>query len=109
MSNHQIDLFDSVFYCDNAPVANLNQFYDYVQRTFTYVQPGSLAVSPPIPLRSGGGWYVGRASFEYNGQFKKWMFEPYDRISDYYQTESEAADVASWHRWNRWGVTVDEA
>ena len=102
----QLDLLDpQVIHCDDAPVANLSQFLDYVQRTFGTNQPfGTLVVSPPIPLRSGFGWYVGRAAFEW-GFFdskeclvENWWYQPYDRMSDYYATEHEAADAASWHR-----------
>jgi hypothetical protein len=97
----QIDLFDPmVIYCDDAPVVNLDQFFMLVTKDFANTFPhGTLAVSPPIPLRSGAGWYVGRAGFNFDEVTNRWWYEPYDRISDYYQTESEAADVASWHRW----------
>jgi hypothetical protein len=97
----QLDLFTpNVIHCDDAPVTNLDQFFSWVTKTFGTQQPhGTLVVSPPIPMRSGGGWYVGRASFNYAEPTGRWWYEPYDRMSDYYHTEHEAADVASWHRW----------
>ena len=93
-----------VIYLDDIPVTNLDQFFRYVTEELTAQASHELcAVSPPIPLRSGFGWYVGRASFHYDGNSRRWWYEPYDRISvNYYQTEDEAADAASWHRW---GVT----
>lgn len=105
---NQLDLFDTtVLYCDDVPVVNLDQFYSYVTRELTATATdGTCAVSPPIPLRSGGGWYVGRASFNFDAASKRWWFEPFDRISDYYATMDQAADAASWHRW---GVPSEEA
>lgn len=97
----------NVIYHDSLPVANLEQFFRYVTQELTSQASHELcAVSPPIPLRSGAGWYVGRASFTYWGPTTRWVYEPYDRISDYYQTESDAADAASWHRW---GVSADHS
>jgi hypothetical protein len=97
----QHDLFDpQVIYCDDAPVANLSQFLDFVNQNFSTTFPhGTLVVSPPIPMRSGAGWYVGRAGFNFDQNASRWWLEPYDRMSNYYQTEDEAADIASWHRW----------
>jgi len=95
----------NVIYLDSLPVTNLDRFFDHVTRELTSsAVDGTCAVSPPIPLRSGFGWYVGRASFHYSANAGRWWYEPYDRISDYYSTESEAADAASWHRW---GVPQD--
>jgi len=87
-------------YLDHIGVFNLDQFFWYVTNQLTEQATHELcAVSPPIPLRSGFGWYVGRASFTYNANTDRWVYEPYDRISDYYQTEDQASDAASWHRW----------
>ena len=98
----------NVIYLDSLPVTNLDRFFDHVTRELTSsAVDGTCAVSPPIPLRSGFGWYVGRASFHYDGNSRRWWYEPYDRISvNYYQTEDEAADAASWHRW---GVPSDRS
>lgn len=97
-----------VIYLDDIPVTNLDQFFRYVTEELTGQASHELcAVSPPIPLRSGFGWYVGRASFHYDGNSRRWWYEPYDRIStNYYRTEDEAADAASWHRW---GVPSDRS
>lgn len=93
-----------VIYFDSLPVANLDQFYAHVTKDVVNPVHELCAVSPPIPLRSGMGWYVGRACFNYDANAKRWWYEPYDRISDYYQTMDEAADATSWHRW---GVPQD--
>lgn len=87
-----------VFYEDSAPVTTLDQFYDYVTKAHANPAPNTCVVSPPIPMSSGGRWYVGRAAFQYDASADRWWFDPYDRISDYYATEDDAADAASWHR-----------
>jgi hypothetical protein len=100
-AQQQLDLFDTnIFHCDHAPVRNLSQFFDFVETHIGRNPPkGALFVSPPIPLRSGAGWYVGRSGLTFDERLGRWVYEPYDRMSNYYLSEAEATDVADWHRW----------
>lgn len=88
-------------YCDSAPCKNESQFFDYVLKTFPSPEPHMCVVSPLMPMRTGFGWYVGRASLNYNAASGRWWLEPHDSESrDYFMTEDDARDWLTWHNWS---------
>ena len=88
-----------VIYCDGAPVATIDQFYNFVLTTFPSPTPNMCIVSPELPMKSAAGWYVGRCCYNWDASCSRWWYDNYDRTSDYFLTESDAADHASWARW----------
>jgi len=89
----------SIIYYDDVPATTIAEFYEYVLDNIKDPAPNFCAVSPELPMKSGVGWYVGRCCYNYDASCGQWRYEPYDRTSDYFLTEDDAADHASWARW----------
>jgi hypothetical protein len=88
----------TVVYCDIAPVTDTEGFYNWVVANFHDPLDAICAVSPLIPMQSGGGWYAGRVSFSYDGASNRWWYEPYDRASDYYPSREDVEALLEAHQ-----------
>ena len=82
----------------------MKHFFDVNgQATYRYIpQPGDLFLSDLHAMQSAAGWYLGHACLEYvvyRDEDPSWLWQPWDRVSCYYDNRIEAElalDAGTW-------------
>ena len=88
-SKYAVRLERSLQECDHHSFAEV---VDYLRKEYGY-RPvdGDVFISDPHRMKSAAGYYVGNSCWEYQLLGEDWLWQPYDRDSEY-RSDPEVID-----------------